>query len=215
MRILLALALCLGLATHATAAETIEMQTCTDANGRSFKAQADTSLPVIVRFGGEDGRRVIRHNPELFPELSPLAREFFFAQSCARLAMGLPPAALPTPAQARRADCVALGTLQASGLIGQGAAAIDRLQNELAFSDEEWQLLPGPKHAIDLSACSAQPGVVRLPLRGEPTAAQMEQNACVRQCGDRLYACQGRGKRDGEGACLSTYQQCEAGCKTR
>lgn len=206
-----ALTLCLGLLAALAQADTVELDSCFDATGKAIRGEIDTTLPVLVRAGMQNGRRVIRYNPELLPELSAGAKQFFFAHECARAAMGARPDSQASLAQARRADCVALTALRASGLLN-GPNALPKLQAELAFADEDWAQLPCPRRSFDLAACPAQAGI-RLPLATPPSENQVEWNHCVRACGDQLLRCQHKG--GGDGGCQSTYDRCEAACKGR
>ena len=210
MRLAALLALCLSLLVPHAYAETVELDSCFDAAGKAIPGQLDTALPVLVRAGMQVGRRVIRYNPDLLPEVSAGAKQFFFAHECARAAMGARPGSQATLAQARRADCVALSTLRSSGLLG-GPNAVPALQAELVFSDEDWSRLPGPRRSFDLPACPAQAGI-RLPLAMPPSDGQMEWNSCVRTCGDQLLRCQHKGASEG---CQGGYDRCEAACKGR
>lgn len=203
MRALLVLATILGLVAGAAQAGSLDLDNCVDGSGRTVPGRLDTSLDVLVRAGSEEGRTVLRYNPDVLPDLSDQARQFFFAHACAQVALR-EPAAQPTPARARRADCLGVATLQASGLL-RDAAAVEALQAELVFSAAEWTRLPGPPRSFDLAACPRQSGL-RLPLATPPSAGQMEWNGCVRQCGDRLYHCRGEN-------CQAAYERCEAACR--
>lgn len=208
MRLSALLALCLALLAPHAHADSVELDSCFDAAGKAIRGELDTALPVLVRAGMLEGRRVIRYNPDLLPEVSAGAKQFFFAYECARTAMGARPGSQATLAQARRADCVALSALRSSGLLG-APNAVQALQAELVFSDEDWSRLPGPRRGFDLPACPAQAGI-RLPLATPPSENQMEWNNCVRACGDQLLRCQH--KAAGEG-CQGSYDRCEAACK--
>jgi len=214
MRILYLSVLLLGLAAGALRAETVELVSCTDAGGRVVQGLPDPSLNVLVRAGQDGGRRVIRYNTDVLPELSALARQFFFAQECARVALGLAPGVDPPPARARQADCIGAATLRTSGALDE-TAALRALQAELVFSEDQWAQLPGPRRAFDLAACPARTGIA-LPLPSAPSEQQVAWNACIRQCGDRLLHCQGgcRGAACGD-ACLAAYDRCEAACRSR
>ena len=211
MRPPILIVLCLTLATGLAQAEMLELDSCVDASGNTIQSEMDGSLSVLVRSGMEDGRRVIRYNPDLLPELSAGAKQFFFAHACARLAMGDRSGGEATLAQARRADCLGLATLRDSGLL-RGPDAVQKLQAELVFSPEAWAQLPGPQRSFDLLACQARGGI-RLPLATPPSEAQVGRNACVRSCGDQLLRCQRRSDA-GEG-CQGAYDRCEAVCKGR
>lgn len=203
MRVLCVLATILGLVAGTAQAGTLDLDSCIDGSGRTVPGRLDTSLDVLVRVGSEEGRTVLRFNPDVLPELSDQARQFFFAHACAQLALR-DPAALAPPARARRADCLGVVALQASGLL-RDAAAVEALQAELVFSAAEWAQLPGPPRSFDLTACPRQGGL-RLPLPTTPSAGQVEWNGCVRQCGDRLYRCRGEN-------CQAAYERCEAACR--
>lgn len=215
MRALCFLALVLGLATSMARAEVVELDSCTDASGQVVQGTSDSSLKVLVRSGVEGGHSFIRYNPDLLPNLSVMARQFFFAQECARLSLGKTPGAELTPSQARHADCVGVGILRAAETL-QGASAVQDLEAELVFSDDEWAQLPGPRRPFNLMACPKQTSIA-LASETPRTADQDKINACIRQCGDRLYRCDKscRGAADCGGGCLGSYDRCEADCKTR
>src|SRR5574343_555620 len=54
--------------------------------------------------------------------------------------------------------------------------------------------------------------VLRLPLAAQPTARQVEWNACVRACADRLWTCQKSCEAATCGTCQATYEQCKTAC---
>lgn len=203
LKVLFFAVLLLGLATATVRAEVIDLVNCSDVNGRLVRGKLDPSLNTIVASGLDGDQRVIRYNPELMPNLSVLARQFFFAQACARLALGDAPGAELAPERAHQADCVGVSILEASGLLRQHAM-LQALEAELVFSDEQWGQLPGPRREFNLTACPRK-STIRLPLATPPTAKKVELNACIRSCGDRLFAC--------KGGCLSSFDQCVAACK--
>ncbi|MGA9396343.1 MAG: hypothetical protein WBV56_13495 [Azonexus sp.] len=203
MRVLFFVALLLGLTTGTVRAEIIDLVNCSDVNGRLIRGKLDPSLNTIVASGFDGEQRVIRYNPELMPKLSVLARQFFFAQAFARLALGDVPGSELTPERAHQADCVGVTILEASGLLRQ-QAMLQTLEAELVFSDEQWAQLPGPRREFNLTACPRK-SAIRLPLATPPTAKKVELNACIRNCGDRLFAC----KDD----CLGSFERCVAACK--
>lgn len=194
----------LGFAAMAAQGDVLELQACTDAAGQPVPVVSDSSLDVIVSTNGDGKRRVIRYNPALLPELSGEARQFFFAHECARQSLGIGSDKSLTPRMAFAVDCIGLATLKESGLL-RDAAAVDALQAELEFSDEQWPRLPGPRRSFHFAACPKQAGMV-LPRTTPPTSAQVGWEACVRQCGDRLFRCRGD-------ACQETYDRCESVCK--
>jgi hypothetical protein len=213
MRILGLLALLFSLAVAAATAQAdmVELESCSDASGRMVQVVQDPSLKVLVQSGLDGGHRVIRYNSDLLPNLSATAKQFFFAHECARQSPGDVPGAPLTPRRAQTLDCVAIATLQASGLLKE-PAAVEALQAELILSEDEWDLVPGPRRAFNLTSCPKQASLV-LPPSTTPTPNQVEWDACVRQCGDQLFRCRGcRGAGCGD-ACQSTYDRCQAACK--
>jgi len=187
------------------AQETISYHGCTDARGRPVLSVADPASPVVAGTHVEAGRQVIRYNPQLLPELSPAARLFFFAHECARHNLALPLDRPLTVAQAQRADCWGLESLLRAGLIN-GSAEVAALQAALRLTPEQWARLPGPPRDFDLPACLAR-SAARLRLAA-PLPAQHAWNACVRACGDTLFACRATD-------CDDHYQSCVAGCGER
>lgn len=186
---------------------------CDDGTGLAIPVMTDTTLSVLVRDTDAAGKPAVRYNPTLLQHLDPLSRLFFQAHACARIAAGQA-GRMATVAEAQAADCLALKILLDAGALPRDQ--VDRLQQQLAFSDEEWQLLPGPRRGIGFAGCRLSGTVLRLPTATTPSAHQAEWNACARACGDRLWACQKRcrGAACGD-ACLEMHQACAAGCGAR
>ena len=202
-RIGLAAVLVLGLGS-AFAEETTTFESCVDAKGRTLQAVEDASLSTLVATVDANGQRTIRYNPSLLPRLKPVTRLFFFADECARNALGFAGKTTVSEAKARQADCLGLATMQENGQMGP--QELSDLQEDLKFSDAEWAMLPGPARSFDLAACHSS-GVVKLPLATTPSAGQSDWDNCVRRCADPLLACGSR--------CFDTYQKCTAGCGER
>lgn len=207
-RLLLGIALATACATPWAAEEVTIFEQCVDRRGNSVPVLPDTGQATLVRSAIEAGRTVIRYNPAALPRLSPSGHLFFYAHQCARLGVDK---AGKNMADARTADCVGLNTLLDGGMLKYGD--LPALQAELSFSDAEWELLPGPPRAIDLSTCRPTgPGVLRLPLATPPSARQTAWNDCLRACADRLWSCQKSCGSSECGNCLATYGQCKAAC---
>jgi hypothetical protein len=185
----------------ASAAEVATFDSCTDATGRTLTAEADYSQKVLLTTAYVQGQPVIRYNPGVLPRLTFDARLFLYSHQCAR------PAQAATLAQARQADCIALATLVAGGIMTR--EDIPALQSKLNFTESEWELLPGPPRSFDLASCRTTGGVLRLPPSAAPSARQTEWNNCSRACGDRLWGCQ---KRCGAEACVSNCMQAHGQC---
>jgi hypothetical protein len=200
---LVAVILVLG-AGSALAEETTVFESCVDAKGRTLQAVEDASLSTVVATVDANGQRTIHYNPSLLPRLKPITRLFFFAQECARNALGFAGKAAVSAARARQADCLGLATMQDNGQMEPQELA--ELQEDLNFSDAEWAMLPGPARSFDLAACHSS-GVVKLPLATAPSTGQSDWDGCVRHCADPLLACGSR--------CFDTYQKCVAGCGER
>lgn len=209
MRLSILLALWVLFAAGGVRADDTQLTGCTDAAGRPVRVDSDPELPVLVKAVGNGAQRSLKVNPERLPELSATARQFFYARACA--ALSLPGGADASPARAHQADCLGVAALQASGLLA-GPEALAALQGELVFSEAAWEQLPGPPRAFQLERCP-QRGVVVLPRATPPSASQLDWNACVRACSDRLFTCQrqcaGGACADG---CVARHGQCEAGC---
>ena len=187
---------------------------CVDAGGRNIATTIDYGLKQVALAASEDGKAVLRCNPQKLPSLSSRARLFFFAHECARLALGHPLAAQRTLQRARQADCWAAATLQRSGEM-DAAQALRDLRAELVVGKDDWAALPGPARAIDLAACSRPPGALRLPDSAPPSEAQARANHCVQICGDRSWQCQNRCRDETcRAQCLTGYGSCEAACGT-
>lgn len=192
------------------AGEVATFDSCTDVNGRTVAAEIDYTQPQLVRTSIDGGQPTIRYNPALLPGLPPAARQFFYAHECARHALGDAARADPPLARARRADCVGLAALLASGLLTRGEIA--GLQSQLVFSNDEWERLPGPPRSFDLAACRSA-GVLKLPAPAAPSPRQTGWNACVRACADRLWTCQKGCGGDGcDNLCVENHRHCEAAC---
>jgi hypothetical protein len=196
--------------TGCAAGEVLTFDSCTDAAGQAVGTEADDAQPVLVRTSYDAGRPIIRYNPTLLPGLPPVVRQFFYAHECARHALGDAGDPAPSVARARRADCVGLAALLASGLLTRDRIA--DLQAKLNVSDDAWPLLPGPRRAFNLAACRTG-GVLRLPAPASPTAGQSGWNACIRGCADRSWTCQNacRGETCAS-ACQDSHKACEAAC---
>lgn len=197
-----ALSLLLALLASPCATWALELTTCIDAAERTVEGLSDPTLPVLVRAGRQGDKPVMRYNSEVLPQLSTMARAFFFAHSCARLQTGNGPDAV------RRADCAAVRMLREEGTLGEGMEALASLQAELAIPDEAWAQLPGPQRHFDFSVCS-RTGSLLLPDAKPVTPRQRDWDVCVRHCGDQLYRCPGRGSGAG---CQETYDRCYAAC---
>jgi hypothetical protein len=207
---MLALSLGLVLAHGAAHGQRLLFESCVDAGGNPVETIGDGALKMIAAAGLEGGRPLLRHNPELLPRLGMNERLFFNAHECARLSAGRAGAAR-TLADARRADCVAIASLRVAGVLADDEA-VRELQAGLAFSDEEWTLLPGPKRRFELAACGAA-GVIALPQRAAPTPAQLRLNTCVQSCGARLWDCQAKCTAPGcRTQCEQAWARCEAPC---
>lgn len=204
-------ALCV-LAAGTAGAQVPAYEGCADAAGRTVASELDRALTQVAAARLEGGQPVIRHNPEALPRLTPRARLFFYAHECARHTLGQALDTARTPQAAQRADCVAVVGLADSGLLGRDEVA--QLQSELRFAPQDWALLPGPARSFDLEACFRT--APKLPSGEPPAAGQVEWNACIRGCGDRLLRCQ-RGCRDGgcEARCVNAYEGCDEACGRR
>lgn len=187
----------------APAAESPTFESCIDASGRTMAAEPDPRQTMLVRTAWENGRATLRYNPGVLPRLTFATRVFFYAHQCAR------PGATATLPQARRADCAGLSALISAGLISRDGVAT--LARELVFSDAEWELLPGPRRDFDFTECRAG-DALRLPPPTVPSTTQLDWNACVRACADRLWTCQQRCRGEACDVCAETHRHCRAGC---
>lgn len=77
-------ALFLLLPSLAAAADPVIFESCLDAQGKTVPAVADSQQAMLVRTDSEQGRPLLRYNPELLPRLDPASRLFFYAHQCAR-----------------------------------------------------------------------------------------------------------------------------------
>lgn len=183
---------------------------CLDQTGRAIPVVADPTLTTLVATNKTGRQPEIRHNPAMLPHLDPTGRLFFQAQACAQVAAGKAGKELTTD-EVPAIDCLALKLLLDAGALPRDR--VGALQQQLAFGDEEWAVLPGPRRIIDFSGCRLAGNVLRLPLATSPSSRQAEWNACERVCGDRLWACQKHCKGDAcVETCLEAHHACEAGC---
>lgn len=185
---------------------------CMDARGSAVVTLIDPQLPSAVATATEAGRAVIRHNPDALPRLLAASRSFLYAQACARLNLGYPADGELGLAEAQRADCAALATLQRSGLLAN--TSLPALEADLRFSDSEWAALPGPRRTIGFSACPP-PSRGNLRLPGAEAAGSPAWNACVRACAAPLYQCQARCAAGGCADCQAAYDRCNRACDGR
>jgi hypothetical protein len=209
---LLLLAAILFIARPAVAADATTFDSCTDAGGRVVAAEVDYGQPTLVRTTYAAGQPTIHYNPGVLPRLTSAARLFFYAHECARHALGAAGKPLSVT-RAQQADCVGLSTMLAADLMTRDQ--VSDLQGQLSFSENEWEVLPGPARSINLAACRSS-GALRLPSPEMPSALQSNWNACARACGDRLWSCQKHCRGAAcEAACLDSHRQCEAACGSR
>jgi hypothetical protein len=191
----------------ALAADTMTFESCVDGMGKTLPAAEDTQQNMLVRTVADNGQATIRYNPGVLPRLTFTARLFLYSHECARHGLG-GSGKMISLARARLADCMAANTLVGSEAIRR--EDLPALEAELAFSEAEWQLLPGPMRNIDITHCRPTGGgVLRLPVDTPPTDKQVGWNNCVRACADKLWSCQ---KRGNDSACLETHGQCKAAC---
>ena len=199
-----------GLAGRQAMAEISVYDSCTDATGKTIPAQMDFTLNKVVQSVVEGGQPAIRYNPQAMPRLSDKGRLFFFAQECARFALHDASGEL-TPAQAHRADCLGVAMLTEAGLLSE-PDGVNALQSELSIAQSEWDLLPQPQRTFDFSTCIKR-SALKLPAAAMPPEKQLDWNACVRVCADRLRSCQTAcGGSACVDRCLSTYDACESAC---
>ncbi|MBR0565034.1 hypothetical protein J5J83_02745 [Azoarcus sp. L1K30] len=175
---------------------------CVDAAGHPVEAIPDASLPLAITTRVENGNTVIRYNHAMMPRLDDKARLFLYAHECSRLNLGESPVAR-SQAGARKADCWASATLLRTGLIT--IDDLEPLQNALAFSADEWRLLPGPIRRIDLRSCPRHLS----PSIHAPRPDQDDWNTCTRRCADASLACL---HSAGSSACDVSYGRCTAQC---
>lgn len=191
-----------------TAGDNLVFESCTDSHGRTLPVIADGQQAMLVRGAIEQGRRVIRYNPDALPRLSATTRLFFYAHQCARA--GITNTDLSAE-RARQVDCIGLNTLLTGRMLPYDA--LPGLQNALSFSEAEWALLPGPARKFDLAACQAQGGsVLRLPLANPPSARQSDWNNCIRHCADPLLQCRKTCSENACNHCETAYETCQTAC---
>lgn len=200
-------AMALPMSGAARAAGVTTFESCVDGMGKAMPATEDTQQDALVRTVADNGKVTIHYNPGVLPRLTFTARLFLYSHECARHGLGASSKATSL-ARARLADCMAANTLVGSEVIKR--EELPALQAELAFSEAEWRLLPGPMREIDITHCQATGGgALRLPVDTPPTDKQVGWNNCVRACADKLWGCQ---KRGGDSACLEAHGQCKAAC---
>lgn len=203
----LCLALALSLPAHAVQPVSMTFDGCVDEHGAQVAARPAPAQAAFVETRLVDGRAELHYNPDALPGRKELTRLFLFAQACARHNLGIAGGTI-SPDEARRADCWGLTTLLRSRLVGdeQGVAAI---QADLDLGADEWTRLPGPPRRFELASCYRE--ALRLPSAAAPGASQVELNACLHGCGDRLFHCQG-GALSAGGSCMHAFDTCSAAC---
>lgn len=209
---LIGAALCFAGIGPASATEaTTTFESCVDGRGQTIVAEADASLPELVRIISGAGKVTLRYNPDLLPRLSQSARIFLYMDQCARHGIGDTGPEM-TVARAQLADCMAVNAMLAGNAIKR--EDLPAMQAELVFSDSEWAQLPGPARKFDLQNCSAKTSgnVLRLPLDTPPSGKQTSWNNCVRACADRLWTCQKGCRGTTCDTCLEAHRQCKEAC---
>lgn len=200
-------ALSIALAASANAQS---YDTCLDPTGRPVIVRTDTTLPKVAEARVVDGVPEVHHNPQVLPRLQHKTRLFLQARECAHHALKHPIGAERTAQQERRADCSAVQTLLGSGLFA-GPEDVTAVRRDLVLTPEEWAYTPGPRRVFDLEACHGT--LLKMPDSGPPSAAQIEWNACERQCGQRLWNCQQACRSAAcTDACVTTHDQCSRNC---
>lgn len=211
---LMVLVACLGLSLSGSvpARAQTTYDGCVDAAGHAVRSILDPGLDAMFATRVEEGRAVIRYNPDALPRVQPLTRLFLYASECARLNLGMPPEGPRTDRDARRADCWGLTTLVRSGLVEE--ADIVSIQADLTFLGEEWRRVPGPIRGFDLPACHRE--AAGRPSLASPPPGQDDWNTCTRTCGDTLFACQRQMCRGPEcEPCMARYEACVSLCEFR
>lgn len=164
----------------------------------------------------ENGTAVVRYNPGQLPGLAPRARLFLFAHECTRLAARQTLGDRSIGPARRRADCLALATLQRSGELAAADQALRSFAVELAVAEVDWTVLPGPPRTVDLAACAQPNGDLHLPDGAAPSAVHARMDLCVQGCGDRLWRCRNPCRDDPcRERCLAGYGACDSTCDGR
>jgi hypothetical protein len=198
-------------AGSAFATEETVFESCVDGRGNTLPAVADDQQSPLVRLVTDQGAATLHYNPGVLPRLTFAARLFFYTHQCARHGIGDGGKGM-SAARARLADCMGLNTLLASDVIKR--EDVPALQAELSFSEEEWNLLPGPPRAFDLTHCRPTGGgALRMPTTDLPSERQVGWNSCERACADRLWTCQ-KGCGGECNRCMEAHRECRAGCGT-
>lgn len=199
------------LAAPATqAADVTIFESCVDSRGQTLQAYADEQQAELVRLStDEQGKAAIRYNPTVLPRLGFIGRLFLYTHACAR--HGLAGGKSHEMSMARSADCMAVSSMLADGMVTR--EDLPSLQGDLAFSDDEWKVLPGPKRAFELTTCRQLSGdSLKLPVADNPSPQQTTWNGCERGCADKLWTCQKRCARGECDACLDAHRQCRTNC---
>ena len=201
------LGLLLPLSAYAQQPLSMTFDGCVDARGQEVKARPSPGQAGFVATRFDHGRAALHYNPDALPRRKELTRLFLFSQACARHNLGIAASGISV-AEAKRADCWGLATLMRSRLVAD-QAAVAAIQADLNLSADEWARLPGPPRNFDLGSCYRQ--ALRLPSSAPPSAGQSDINACLHDCGDRLFKCQG-GALSAGGPCMSRFEVCSAEC---
>lgn len=184
------------------AAPTMRFDGCKDRAGNPVPALADTSLDSVAQLALQEGKTVILFNPQASPALLPESRLFVLAHECARQYLGFPATEARTAAQARQADCWAVGALRQAGM--GDSKTLNAIEDDINLMGN-WSQLPGPTRELKLASCvtPATRGDLKLDTGSSGDA---KWNTCMQSCGSKLYSC-GRGA-----SCEANFNQCVAGC---
>ena len=125
---------------------------CVDFRGFPVASVSFNNLGDVAKATyAPNGAPVIYYDESVLTWIHPQTRIFFYAHECGHHVLGHLVRNIPFMAE-QEADCWAINTLYADGLLDDNDVAI--IQADLArFGRGDWTHLPGPMRAINLRRC--------------------------------------------------------------
>ncbi len=124
---------------------------CRDVRGIPVVSTPGPINDVAVARLGPRGEPVIIYNPNVLRWMAPQTRLFWYAHECAHHALGHAFGAAHPLEVEQQADCWGIRTLMERGTLSQRDLPI--IQRDISRSTGDWTHLPGPRRALNLSAC--------------------------------------------------------------
>jgi len=155
-------------------------QECKDYSGAPVVPIKDFAIDVVARAGLENGKAMIRYNPDILTGVSDSIRRFFYMRECAlhvfNQAGGLE---APRSRNEKSADCWAVRTMMK--VDGLSNIELSKLQNQLtSLTRSDWNYIPGRYRAIRLDGCVKGPDRSAV---NRPGQSGFPKGYHVRKCG--------------------------------